>query len=506
MAYRRGNREQYTLLPPAIDEYVGEEDPVRVFDAFVEALELKELGIQLEEVKVGNSSYDPRAMLKILVYGYAYGWRSSRKLERALHHNLSFIWLAGGLKPDHKTIANFRRNNIGALKKVLKHSVRLCLDLKLIEGNTLFVDGTKIRANASIQNTWTEKRCRKVLAKSELTIAKILQECERTDKKESGSYIKLSQELSNKQGLQSKVHSIMEKIRQEERTQLNEIDPDCAKMRGRQGSHAGYNAQLVVDEKHGLIVNSDVANENNDVNQFTEQVKQANETLGEKCATACADAGYANVSNLKETVGQEIAVVVPNQKQALHHLAQDDPFGKEKFSYEEAENQYHCPMGQALRYSHYSKKKKHYLYRMQDGGRVCKACEHYGRCTTSARGRAIIRLKDERLKEELARFYNSKRGQEIYEKRKSKVELPFGHIKRNLGVGSFLLRGFEGVKGEMALLSTCFNISRMITLLGAPVLKQVLQSRKTIEELFQTLQRLLPKQQMLIGVSGKHVS
>lgn len=184
MAYKRGNREQMTMLPPTIEEYVGEDDPVRAYDAFVEALDLKELGIEIEEVKVGNSAYDPKAMLKILVYGYAYGWRSSRKLERALHHNLSFMWLSGGMKPDHKTIAKFRQDNRGALKKVLKQSVRLCMELKLIEGNTLFIDGSKMRANASINQTWTEERCRKVLEKTEKQIEEILKECEQTDSRE----------------------------------------------------------------------------------------------------------------------------------------------------------------------------------------------------------------------------------------------------------------------------------------------------------------------------------
>ena len=117
------------MLPPTIEEYVGEKDPVRVYDAFVEALDMGELGIEVDENKVGNSAYEPKAMLKLLIYGYSYGWRSSRKLERALHHNVSFMWLTGGLKPDHKTIANFRRENKEALKKVLEQCVRLCTDL-----------------------------------------------------------------------------------------------------------------------------------------------------------------------------------------------------------------------------------------------------------------------------------------------------------------------------------------------------------------------------------------
>lgn len=329
MAYKRGNREQMTMLPPTIEEYVGEDDPVRAYDAFVEALNLEELGIEVKEVKVGNSAYEPKTMLKILVYGYSYGWRSSRKLERALHHNLSFIWLTGGMKPDHKTIAKFRQDNRGALKKVLKQCVRLCIELKLIEGNTLFIDGSKMRANASINQTWTEERCRKVLEKTDRQIEEILKECEQTDTRESGTQRGLSEELQDKRALREKVQAIVEKIKEEERTQLNAVDEDCVKVRGRQGTHAGYNAQIAVDEKHGLIVNSDVVNESNDTKQFSGQVREANEVLGRKCERACADAGYANTGNLKETVEEDTEVIVPSQKQALHTPHKDDPFGKD---------------------------------------------------------------------------------------------------------------------------------------------------------------------------------
>ena len=139
------------LFPKSIEEYVQEDDPVRIYDAFVESLSMEEVKIEINSNKVGNSQYDPKAMLKLLIYGYSYGWRSSRKLERALYHNISFVWLLGGLKPDHKTIANFRRNNKKALKEVLRQCVKLCIKLDLIDGNTLFVDGSKMRGNASYQ-------------------------------------------------------------------------------------------------------------------------------------------------------------------------------------------------------------------------------------------------------------------------------------------------------------------------------------------------------------------
>ena len=187
MAYRYGDRQQTQLFPQSIEEYIAKDDPVRAYDAFVEALDLAELGINLDANKVGNSEYDPQAMLKLLVYGYSYGHRGSRKLERAARHNLSFIWLMGGLKPDYHTIARFRREHDGVLKNVLKQCARMCIKLDLIAGNTLFVDGSKIRANASINQTWTAERCDKYLKKIDLRIASILDECERVDDKEQDS-------------------------------------------------------------------------------------------------------------------------------------------------------------------------------------------------------------------------------------------------------------------------------------------------------------------------------
>ncbi|MFQ6009126.1 MAG: transposase [Candidatus Zixiibacteriota bacterium] len=181
MAYRYGNRPQQLLLPSSIEEYVLADAPVRAYDAFVEALNFDELGIELDSGKVGNSSYDTKAMLKLLIYSYSYGVRRSRKLERETHYNLSFIWLTGGLKPDHKTIAEFRRKHKEALCKVLRQCARLCLELDLIEGNTLFVDGSNVRANASLSHHWTEARCVKRLQEIDRRIEEILAACERTD-------------------------------------------------------------------------------------------------------------------------------------------------------------------------------------------------------------------------------------------------------------------------------------------------------------------------------------
>jgi transposase len=161
MAYIKGNRNQLTLLPQAVDDFIAKDDPVRAYDAFVEVLDFDALGLAIDENQSGANPYWPKALLKLLIYGYAYGIRSSRKLERACHHNLAFIWLSEDIKPDYRTIARFRIANKDILKNVLRQCAHMCLKLGLVEGNTLFVDGTKIKANASLKNTWSKERLQK---------------------------------------------------------------------------------------------------------------------------------------------------------------------------------------------------------------------------------------------------------------------------------------------------------------------------------------------------------
>ena len=463
MAYRHGNRDQMELFPQAIEEYVAEDDPVRAYDAFVEALDLNKLEIVLDENKVGNPEYDPKTMLKLLIYGPSYGVRSSRKLERAIYHNLSFIWLMGGLKPDHKTIALFRKDNRHILKNVLKQCAQMCIKLDLIAGNSLFVDGSKIRANASIKNTWTKEKCQEYLKKIDRHVETVLDECEAMDSREQNqpSLIKLNKEIKDKQALKAKVEAILAELKQGDKKSVNTIDKECTRINSVQGSHAGYNAQTVVDEKHGLIVNVDVVSENNDVNQFANQIEQANETLGKKCDTACADSGYANTEQLKQIDEQNIKVIVPSQRQASKK--EPEEFDKERFKYKSRKDFYICPEGHKLTYSGSDGKTKRYNITKSS---VCRQCNCFGKCTKSRHGRQISRLVDEEIRAKLEAQYLQPESQAIYKLRKQKAELPFGHFKRNLGVKEFLLRGIDGVKAEMSVLSTCFNVVRMISIFG----------------------------------------
>ena len=473
MAYKIGTRKQMNLFPPLVEDYVSKEDPVRVYDAFVEALNLKELGIHIEPCKAGAHEYYPKDMLKLIIYGSSYSVHSSRKLERACHHNLSFIWLMGDLKPDYRTIARFRGEHKEAIKKVLKQCVRTCINLDLIEGNALFIDGSPFRASASIKNTWTKERRERHLKELSLHIDKLVDESVKMDQDEDNkeSLVEVKKELTDKLALKSKIQHINETLKDNPLKQHNTTDPDAVKTRSRQGGvHAGYNAQIAVDKKNGLIVQSEALSHNQDYNKFNDQLNKASEVLEKKPEFASSDCGYYSLKDIKN-VDENVKVVMPSIKQAqkekrLHPLS---PFDKEQFKYDPSKDEYICPAGKRLKcHSSSQSKAKKPIYRTEPG--VCQTCQYFKKCTKSSAGRHIAHHEEEDLKRKLQAVYLSPEGQEIYKLRKQKVELPFGHIKRNLKAGQFMLRGKAKVDAELALLSTCFNIARMITLVGIPAL------------------------------------
>lgn len=475
MAYRYGNRDQKMLLPPSVEEYIAEDAPVRAYDAMIEAMDLEEMGVVIEESKVGCPQYNPLAMLKLWTYGCSYGIRSSRKLERACQYDLSFIWLMGGLKPDHKTISEFRRKNKPALSRVLRQTARISMDLGLISGNVLFIDGTRLRANASIQRSWTGQKCEEELARIEERIEQLLTEIDEADEAEegAGSLVHLREELTNREQLKDRIRGVLDRLKTEGRSSLNTTDEDCVRVHGRQGSHAGYLGQVVVDDEHGLLVNSDVVAENNDSQQFANQLNQAQDTLGRASDVAVADAGYVDYERLQEVDGRRTQIIIPSLVQAAKKEV--PPFHKSRFVYDATTDSYQCPAGHHLTYGTRANKGKTRYY---FGGKTCLTCEHFGCCTTNGkRGRRIGRAEYEEFRERLERCYRQPESQEIFRRRKERVEHPFGHFKRNLNAGYFLLRGLDGVRAEMSLLAASFNITRMMTILGVTNLVQALRTR-----------------------------
>jgi len=479
MAYRYGNRNQINMFPPSIEEYISKDDPVRAYDAFVEALDIEKLGIDINPCKVGNSKYDPHTMLKLFVYGYSYGIRSSRKLEREIYHNLSFIWLMGGMKPDHKTIAEFRRKNKAALSKVLKQCARMCMKLDLIEGNVLFVDGTRIRANASISRTHDEVWYENQLKQIEERIEQLLEECEATDQKEEhlSSIVSMNPSLTKAEVLKSSIEEVLSEFKDTGHKKINQTDPDCANMSSLQGKHAGYNVQSVTDEKNGLIVHVEAVNNVTDLHQFACQIEQAHDVLEKQSEIACADAGYADTNELAKIDVQGTKVIVPSQRQALRAGAK--PFCKQEFLYDKDRDCYICPEGHRLELNHIYKKNGNKYFQITDK-KLCYNCSHWGCCTTGKLGRRIVRLYNEEIKEKLEAQYEEKDAQKVYTRRKACAEHPFGHIKRNLKTDAFLMRGREGVQAETSLLATCFNMARMITMMGVQGLTRELSMIKML--------------------------
>jgi transposase/acetolactate synthase small subunit len=465
-------------LPQCIEEFVSENDPVRAYDAFVDALDFNQLGIVINSYKVGNSEYHPKSMLKLLVYGPSYGTRSSRKLERETYHNMSFIWLMGGLKPDHKTISRFRQKNKKALKKVLKLSARMCIKLDLIAGNVLFVDGTKIRANASASKTHGKQWYEEKLQKIDQNISQLLAECETEDQQEAHmeSFVKMDKELAKSEKLKSRILDVLAEFDKTDKKKINQTDPDCANMRSIQGKHASYNVQSVVDDEKGLIVNAEPVQDTSDINQFARQIEQAQEVTEKHCDIACADAGYADTEELEKIDNENTKVIVPSQRQALHK--EEGPFTKQHFTYDKDRDCYYCLEGHCLAHVSTEKKTGRKRYQITDK-QLCFSCKHWGKCTTSKTcGRRTLRLSNEETKERLEAQYEKPESQKIYARRKTRVEHPFGHLKRNLKIDAFLLRGRDGVEAETSLMCTCFNIARMITLLGG--VPQLIQKLKGI--------------------------
>lgn len=477
MAYIKGNRNQITLLPQAVEDYIAKDDPVRVYDAFVEALDCDKLGLSIDENQSGANPYWPKAMLKLLIYGYAYGIRSSHKLERACYHNLAFIWLSEGLKPDYRTIARFRVANKDVLKNVLRQCARMCMELGLIQGNTLFVDGTKIKANASCKNTWSQNKLKHYEGQIAKNIERILDECSAVDFQEENdsSLIKLKGGLADQQILKVKIAEIAKELNDSDKQKLNTTDTDSFVSKSDRGAKMYHNVQATVDEKHGLIVNTDVVKQNVDVNQLSVQVQDARETLGKKPENLCADNGYYSVADI-EKIGADISVIIPSQEQVVKERTGKTlkEFSKETFIYNKDTDEYICPAQKRLtRKDNIPFDKNGYiLYRAREND--CCCCAHFGKCTISKKGRKIVRLKNEQLKDKLAALYQSDNGQRIYKLRKQKAELPFAHFKHNMNMRQLLLRGIEKAKSEISLCAIGYNITRMISILGVSRLQNAL--------------------------------
>jgi len=270
-------------------------------------------------------------------------------------------------------------------------------------------------------------------------------------------------QLAKPDSLKQKVDRIMDELKASGKKNLNTVDRECTTINGVHGTGAGYTAEVIVDDKHGLIVNADAVSANNDLGQFSIQINQAQEVLGKAPEIAVADSGFADTTDLEKIDKQGIQVIVPSQRLASTKLIGE--FDKDNFRYDKSNDCYICPQGEKLNYHRLILKDERKEYAIEDK-ETCLSCQWYKQCTPSKTGRTISRLLAEEARERLEQEYALPENQTIYKRRQAKVELVFGHFKRNLGVSSFLMRGIEGARAETDLLSICFNVRRMMTILS----------------------------------------
>jgi transposase len=466
MNHRRGlDRHQTLLLPERLEDYIAADNPVRFLDAFVASLDVRALGFAHAVVRnTGSPPYDPADLLRLYLYGYLHRVRSSRLLEAECHRNVEVLWLLGKLAPDHKTIADFRKDNRRALRGVARQFTVLCRKLELFGGQLAGIDGTKLGAVNSKDANFNEKKLKQLIERADARIAEYLQQLDQADSAEAQNHAPTKAEL------EAKIAALREKKdwHQELRAQLDEddkqisvTDADARRMRaGGGGSVVGYNAQAAVDAKNKLIAAADVTNEQTDVQQLANVARQAKENLGADTLEVVADKGYYNNAEVSACLEQGItpylarADTSANSKLGL--------YGKSKFSYDADKDVYLCPAGKELTHRFNTQEQGRQLryYRASD----CRSCALKKQCTRNQGNRTITREQDEALMEAMAARVAAQ--PQKMKLRKQLCEHPFGTIKRWFGYTHFLLKGLEKVRCEWTLMTLVYNLKRVLNLVS----------------------------------------
>jgi transposase len=477
------SRDQASLLPPRIEDYVGPANPVRAIESFVCALDLAKLGFRHADrgaEELGQPPYDPADLLKLYLYGYINQVRSSRRLEREACRNLELIWLLKNLKPGYRTIANFRKENWEALKAANRSFVLLVRELGLVGGTVVAIDGSFFHGDASKASIFTRKRLAEQIARLDQEIeayGKSLEDNDAADAKEP-SKDRSDGDGSGRDGgdIGAKVAALMARrsraqgdlARLEEtgETQLSLTDPDARLLvKGGQGI-AGYNVQAVVDDKHKLIVASEVVNDSSDVNQLHAMAKAAQEALDEKALQVLADEGYYSSTELKACEDDGIKAYVP-PSEGNGRLEKAGRFGLKNFSYDAAADAYACPAGQRLHpvEGNWTNTSGRVEIRYASRTKICRACPLKAKCLTPKASRRIIRRWEH--EDVLDRHRIRMQGAaDLMRRRSAIVEHPFGTLKCRAGYRHFLVRGFNKVRGEWSLMALCYNFTRVLNILG----------------------------------------
>lgn len=462
MGYVEGaSREQVVLFPEALDDYVSGENPVRFVEAWVNQLALGELGFsKAEPEELGRPAYDPRDLLKLYIYGYVNEIRSSRKLERESQRNLELMWLLRKLSPDHKTIANFRKDNRKALPEVFRRFTRLCRELNLYGRELVGIDGSKFRAVNGRDRNFTEAKLKQRLQWIEEKIKKYLQALQEADAAESQesevSAAELQKKLKELQARQAAYEGLQQQLAESGEEQISLTDGEARLMKGRQGQHVSYNVQIAVDSKHKLIADFAVTNEENDLNCLAAVAQSAKQELAVEQLQVCADRGYYNSAQIKEC--EEANIEVHMERPRPRQVAGIFPL--EIFTYDEAHDEYECPAGKRLSFRVFDKDRQLRCY----WTKACRSCPLKSQCTTGKGPRRIKRPLAQDAAERM--FKRVAQNPEVLKLRKQLVEHPFGSIKRWMKQDHFLMRGKEKVSGETSLTLLAYNLKRAIKLEG----------------------------------------
>ena len=461
------DREQSTLFPDRLDDYIGEDNPVRVVDVFVDELDLGVLGFdRVEPCATGRPGYHPSVLLKLYVYGYLNRVQSSRRLEREAGRNVEVMWLTGRLTPDHKTIADFRKDNGRAIRNVCSRFVGLCRQLNLFADASVAIDGSKFKAVNSRDRNFTRNKMKRRLEQIEESVERYLHQLDSADRQEPSlaretSTVRLNDKIAKLKEEMQRLKKLEARMLQAPDQQISLTDPDARSMAtsGRGSGMVGYNVQAAVDIKHHLIVTHEVTNQGTDRAQLSAMAKQTKAVVETDSLAVVADRGY--FSSEEVLACDEAGIIVTLPKPLTSGVNAKGRFGKQDFVYMASEDVYICPAGEHLVY-HYTNEEKGLTLRRY-WTNACQACTIKHQCTTG-KERRIRRWEHEHVLESVQQRLDE--HPEKMRQRRETVEHPFGTIKHWMGSTHFQMKTLKRVSTEMALHVLSYNLKRVMSILG----------------------------------------
>jgi transposase len=470
MAHISGfERNQLLLLPEAVDDYVGADNSVRFVDVFVDGLDLAEAGLgRVQPKATGRPGYAPSDLLKLYIYGYLNRVRSSRRLEAECHRNIEVIWLLRALKPDFKTIADFRADNRAAFKAVFRAFTLLCKQLDLFGRELLAVDGTRIKAVNNKDRNFTLNSLETFIKGADERLADYLQRLDEGDAAEKatgGARVKnLAEKIEALSKKRSEYAAILKTLERTGADQISLTDPDSRAMAAHTRVAVGYNVQVAVDAKNKLIVEQEVTNQVVDMGLLQATAEPAREILGVATIDVVADKGYFRTEDIAACEKAGLTPYVPRPQRGSS--ASNGFFRKDEFVYDRERDAYACPGGHELKPFRFGKLRE--MAKIDYANKeACRECPLRPRCTDSGY-RAVSRLEHEDALDRMAARLKTKPW--ILDRRRETVEHPFGTIKQWMNQGAFLTRGLEKVRAEFSLTALVYNLRRALNILGVGTL------------------------------------